>query len=205
MKKIEKLANDHQSKKESDKDTEKSQKRRPIDKNVKSTIWKMHNGLTISGKCYVCQEPIMHHTFEAGHIIAFANGGTDDISNLKPICKSCNGAMGKMNLEEYKKKYYGSRAKTLKTTIDKKTTVTNKKASEQKSQTIDKEKPIQEKPISKRELLNGLSRAKLIKIAKKLDIDPEFGDILYEKEGYVDILSSSRKVTVEKIQEILGI
>lgn len=98
------------------------QKRRPIDKNIKSTVWKQHNKFSLLGECYACKTPITHDNFEAGHIIAVANGGTDDISNLRPICRACNGSMGTMNLEQYKKKYFGSKSKTQKTKIPGSTT-----------------------------------------------------------------------------------
>lgn len=64
-----------------------------------------------------------------------------------------------------------------------------------------------EKPISKKKLLNELSITKLKKIAKKLDIDPDDDSRIFvvDKDEYIEVLSSSRKVTVEKIQEILGL
>ena len=39
--------------------------------------------------------------WEAGHIISEYNGGTINIDNLKPICKSCNCSMGCKNWNEY--------------------------------------------------------------------------------------------------------
>ena len=38
-----------------------------------------------------------------GHIIALSNGGTNDKTNLRPICEQCNLTMGKKNMDEFKK------------------------------------------------------------------------------------------------------
>jgi len=42
-------------------------------------------------------------SFEAGHIRSFKNGGSDDISNLRPVCSACNKSMGIMDMDEYTK------------------------------------------------------------------------------------------------------
>lgn len=39
--------------------------------------------------------------WEIGHIKAFAEGGNEDIENLRPICKKCNRAMGKTHMKQY--------------------------------------------------------------------------------------------------------
>jgi len=33
-------------------------------------------------------------TFHTGHIVAVADGGSNHIDNLEPICSSCNYSMG---------------------------------------------------------------------------------------------------------------
>jgi hypothetical protein len=40
-------------------------------------------------------------SWQAGHIKSEHNGGLTNITNLKPICPSCNQAMGSMNWDEY--------------------------------------------------------------------------------------------------------
>ena len=40
-------------------------------------------------------------SWQAGHIIAERNGGSNDISNLRPICPSCNLSMGSHNWNDY--------------------------------------------------------------------------------------------------------
>jgi len=39
--------------------------------------------------------------FEAGHIISEYNGGEGEVSNLRPICKSCNCSMSSNNWNDY--------------------------------------------------------------------------------------------------------
>lgn len=83
--------------------------RKSIPKGVKIDLWKKHFGEEYEGECFVCGKRIDTHNFEAGHINPVAKGGTDKISNLKPICKDCNRSMGTMNLYKYKKKYYSEK------------------------------------------------------------------------------------------------
>jgi hypothetical protein len=42
--------------------------------------------------------------WEIGHIKAHAEGGNEELDNLRPICKPCNRAMGKMHMVEYCKR-----------------------------------------------------------------------------------------------------
>lgn len=86
----------------------KKQKRRPIDKNVRNTVWQIYNQNSLSGNCYVCKTPITYQHFHVGHNKAVAKKGNDDISNLRPICSSCNNGMGTMSIEKYKNKYFKS-------------------------------------------------------------------------------------------------
>ncbi len=43
--------------------------------------------------------------FSCGHILAEANGGALHVSNLRPICVSCNSSMGTKNMNEFIKEY----------------------------------------------------------------------------------------------------
>jgi hypothetical protein len=79
--------------------------KRKIGKKQREILWNLHFGEdSRSGNCYVCNDKMDILHFEAGHIIAFANGGNDCIDNLRPICLQCNRGMGTENLEEYKSK-----------------------------------------------------------------------------------------------------
>ncbi len=78
---------------------------------VKDNLWLTYWGKSYVGKCWVCAQEITvmgNDKFEVGHIQSKSNNGTDNIENLVPICKKCNGmgGMGKMNMIEYKNKYY---------------------------------------------------------------------------------------------------
>ena len=60
----------------------------------------------MTGKCYVCQKPILFTDFEVGHNKPFSKGGTWNINNLRPICRTCNRSMGSMTIEAFKIKYF---------------------------------------------------------------------------------------------------
>jgi chromosome segregation ATPase len=82
-------------------------KRKAIPKAVKSTLWNMHfTENNAKGDCQVCTKEIKMNDFEAGHIVAVANGGSDNLDNLLPICGLCNRSMGTQNLHEFKKMYF---------------------------------------------------------------------------------------------------
>lgn len=52
--------------------------------------------------CPCCErERISAFTFHAGHRVSFRNGGSTQVSNLIPLCATCNIGMGPMNYDEY--------------------------------------------------------------------------------------------------------
>jgi hypothetical protein len=76
---------------------------------VKDTVWTIYIGADKSeGKCYVCKRTIHMRDFDLGHNQAVAKGGKDMISNLRPICRTCNSSMGTMSIETFKAKYFGN-------------------------------------------------------------------------------------------------
>jgi hypothetical protein len=81
-----------------------------IPQSVRITVWDTYIGLSIGQtKCTVCNtNTITQFSFHCGHVIAEKKGGTCDINNLRPICKSCNSSMKTMNLDEYKERYFKS-------------------------------------------------------------------------------------------------
>lgn len=82
-------------------------KRKTIPKTVKDKLWDLSFGPDKgSGKCYCCGLIINSKKFDAGHIVSVAKGGSDKISNLKPICSTCNKSMGTENMDEFKKRYF---------------------------------------------------------------------------------------------------
>lgn len=48
-----------------------------------------------------CGAPITVFDYEAGHIVAASQGGSNEASNLKPICSVCNKEMGSENMNDY--------------------------------------------------------------------------------------------------------
>ena len=82
-------------------------KRKAIPKAVKSTLWNIHfTENNAKGECTVCNKEIKITDFDAGHIIAASNGGSDNLDNLMPVCSLCNKSMGVQNMNEFKKLYF---------------------------------------------------------------------------------------------------
>lgn len=77
--------------------------RKRIPKAKRRAIWIKHIGAYIfTAKCLCCNSKrIDPFDFEAGHIEAHSKGGSDDISNLIPICSTCNRDMGTQNLRVF--------------------------------------------------------------------------------------------------------
>jgi len=55
-----------------------------------------------SAPCYICEKLITAFSFEAGHIKSHANGGTNKVDNLRPVCNKCNKCVGSKNMDDYK-------------------------------------------------------------------------------------------------------
>jgi hypothetical protein len=90
-------------------DTENiAKKNTPIPQKVRHDVWENFFGKDYNEhNCPICNLTLISIIkFEVGHIISVANGGDNNIENLKPICEKCNRSMGIKNMEEYKKKYY---------------------------------------------------------------------------------------------------
>jgi hypothetical protein len=79
-----------------------SLKRPKIERKKRINVWKKRNGSNMDGICMVCEESLSFEDMECGHIESVFNGGSNDLSNLEPICKTCNRDMGILNLELYK-------------------------------------------------------------------------------------------------------
>ena len=74
---------------------------------VKDCIWNYYIGQHINiHKCFCCKKNMIKiDDFHAGHVVAEAQGGGDNIDNLRPICSSCNSSMGKKDMIDYVKQY----------------------------------------------------------------------------------------------------
>ena len=56
----------------------------------------------MTGKCWCCGDQLKYDEYEAGHIIAVANGGETVLDNLRPVCKICNNNCRTKNMLDYK-------------------------------------------------------------------------------------------------------
>jgi len=84
-----------------------NKKKKKIPKAVRSHVWNLYIGAHINEhRCLCCKKAFIKITdFETGHVLSESEGGTMEISNLRPICSVCNHSMGTMNMIEYVKKY----------------------------------------------------------------------------------------------------
>ena len=76
--------------------------RKRISKAVKYEVWEKYNKTGLSGKCYCCSDTLLFKNLQVGHVVAVSRGGDNSVSNLRPICQSCNLGMGVENLEAYR-------------------------------------------------------------------------------------------------------
>jgi len=56
-------------------------------------------------KCFGCGKSGKDVELTKDHIIPISNGGTDNIENLAPLCRSCNSSKGNKGAEWYIKKW----------------------------------------------------------------------------------------------------
>ena len=80
-----------------------------IPKAIKTMVWNLYIGSSIAESTCICckQERITNREFQCGHVIAEAKGGTQQLSNLRPICAHCNTSMGTQDMNEFIKQYFG--------------------------------------------------------------------------------------------------
>ena len=76
-----------------------------VPKRIREDLWKGEFGDSITGKCFCCKSPVKNTEFEAGHVISKALGGTNNLSNLRVLCKICNSDMGTCNMYDYIKRF----------------------------------------------------------------------------------------------------
>ena len=84
--------------------------KRQIPKMIRGEVWKRYIGNSVTGPCYCCKRELdVFDSWAAGHVVARFHGGSNTVSNLRPICISCNTSMGTENLYEFKETFYGDR------------------------------------------------------------------------------------------------
>lgn len=89
-----------------DESIQQKKKREPIYQSLRQTIWVSNMGRTFEGKCPIpwCVSILTVFNFECGHNIPESRGGATDVSNLIPICGSCNKGMGnRYTIDEWSK------------------------------------------------------------------------------------------------------
>ncbi len=73
-------------------------RRKTIPREMRAAIWEMTNG-----RCFYCGRwTNPYETLEIDHIRPKSRGGTDDIDNLVPSCKSCNQSKRGQLLDEWR-------------------------------------------------------------------------------------------------------
>ena len=86
---------------------ERTKRRKNLSAASRMTLWNESFGeKSATGQCYCCDREVTWQGFEAGHVISVAGGGSDNISNLKVVCKICNLSMGTNNMMDFRMKYF---------------------------------------------------------------------------------------------------
>jgi 5-methylcytosine-specific restriction endonuclease McrA len=72
-------------------------------KSLRRAVWEQQFGKHYSGKCVVewCSADINVWNFHSAHVVARSLGGTNELSNLVPMCAECNSSMGTASLKEW--------------------------------------------------------------------------------------------------------
>lgn len=110
---------------------ESGRRRKTIPKSVKISVWNKYIGATkAEGKCYVCRRTIHITDFDVGHNKARARGGSDNISNLRCICRTCNTSMGTTSIESFKAKHFSRTKKATESRVKSKKTKSKRRTSE---------------------------------------------------------------------------
>jgi 5-methylcytosine-specific restriction endonuclease McrA len=72
-----------------------------IPKVIRNGTWATYIGKSTDGECWCCGQNITIYDWHAGHVIARANGGSDTVANLRPLCKVCNLSMGTKHMKKF--------------------------------------------------------------------------------------------------------
>lgn len=82
-------------------------KKKVIPKHIRHLVWNHYIGPDIiKHRCLCCKKSLIEITnFHVGHVQSERNGGSCEISNLRPICAPCNLSMGCENMVDFVKKY----------------------------------------------------------------------------------------------------
>lgn len=68
----------------------------------KRTIYAKHNGT-----CAICGRPVKFKKMTVDHIVPLSKGGTNEMSNLRLACCSCNRIKSDVDDDEFYRKIFG--------------------------------------------------------------------------------------------------
>lgn len=76
-----------------------------ISPSLRRDVWNTYVGRMFElYRCLCCCKNIItYESFHCGHVISRRDGGSLYITNLRPICRDCNVAMGTMNMNKFRK------------------------------------------------------------------------------------------------------
>ncbi len=75
----------------------------------RTKVWDLAYGAHArEGPCYVCTNTIKIESFEMGHIVSERDGGKKELSNLRPVCRTCNASCSSENMDAYRTRCFGS-------------------------------------------------------------------------------------------------
>jgi hypothetical protein len=84
--------------------TTKPYRKKPISKILRMQVWEKHMGAAKQGLCLCCgRTHLDRDNFECGHIQSEYEGGGITMANLRPVCSTCNGGMGTINMLDFMK------------------------------------------------------------------------------------------------------
>jgi len=111
------------------KSKKKTKNNKKVPKAVKDALLNKYFKKKTSRKCFCCRRATIDIiNFEVGHNKAKSKGGSNHISNLRPICRSCNRSMGnKYTIDAFRKKFFGSKKELAKKKPKKKKVRTKKR------------------------------------------------------------------------------
>jgi len=68
--------------------------RKSLGKALQNAVWNEWIGeKNGAGPCLCCKKEVTHQSFEYGHVLAVAHGGTNMFDNLRIVCIPCNRSM----------------------------------------------------------------------------------------------------------------
>jgi HNH endonuclease len=77
-------------------------RRKSLPKATRLAVWNRFFGERVGvGTCQCCKREVTQQSFECGHVVAACNGGSDEVVNLRPLCRTCNRSMGASHMDDF--------------------------------------------------------------------------------------------------------